>query len=72
MAKIDWDKFPSIPGFSAVGMKREIQARIYEKTKDMTPQEHLEYLHKSAEEFWAEEDCRRAEKKASQQEKAVS
>ena len=46
MAQIDWSKYPPIPGFDCVAMKREIQAKIYEETKHMTPEERREYTRK--------------------------
>jgi hypothetical protein len=32
-------------------MKRDIQAKIYEETKDMTPEERREYIRQGAERF---------------------
>jgi hypothetical protein len=54
MEKINWDKFPPIPGFDSVRMKREIQARIYEETKHMTPEEQREHTRQASERFWAD------------------
>jgi hypothetical protein len=36
--------------FDCVEMKRRIQAEIYEETKDLTPDQVIEYYRKSAEE----------------------
>jgi len=59
MTKIDWDKYPPMPGFDSVRMKREIQATIYEETKNMTPEEQRERLRKNSDAFWADvERCR--------------
>ena len=37
------------PNFSCLKMKEEIQAKIYEETKDMTNEEFLAYLNKKLE-----------------------
>ena len=62
MTKIDWNRFPIIPGFDAIECKRRIQAEIYEETKDMTLEERWEYSRKSSEllrkeqeQYWAEQ-----------------
>jgi len=39
----------AIPGFDCVKMKREIQAQIYEETKNMTPEEQRERLRQAGE-----------------------
>ena len=36
--------------FSAVEMKRKIQAEIYEEIKHLTPEQELEYYHKKGQE----------------------
>ncbi|GHT42584.1 hypothetical protein FACS189443_5760 [Planctomycetales bacterium] len=54
MTKIDWDKFKPIQGFSCLKMKDEIQAAIYEKTKNMTAEEFRAYFRKGSEEFQKE------------------
>ena len=61
MTKLDLSKIKPIPGFDCVKMKREIQAKIYEETKNMTPEEQRERLRKNSEKFWADIECRRAE-----------
>ena len=61
MTKIDWSKFPVIPGFDALKTKWDIQAQIYEETKDMTSEEVREYFHKSSEELRREREQYRAE-----------
>ena len=62
MAKINWEKFPPVPGFDSIRMKREIQAKIYEETKDMTREEVREYIRRGAERFDEEQRLRRAER----------
>ena len=61
MTRINWDRFPPMPGFDSVRMKREIQAAIYEETKNMTPEEQQERLRKNSEKFWADIERRRTE-----------
>jgi len=39
MTKIDWNKFKPIPGFDSLKWKQEVQAKIYEETKHMTPEQ---------------------------------
>ena len=51
MTKIDLSRFKVIPGFSCIQMKRDIQAKIYEETKNMTPEELREYTRQGAERF---------------------
>jgi hypothetical protein len=51
MTKLDLSQFKPIPGFSCIKMKRDIQAKIYEETKDMTPAERQEYIRQGAERF---------------------
>ena len=60
--KIDWSKYPPIPGFDCVKMKREIQAKIFEETKHMTLEERRERTRKRAEQFDEEQRLRRAER----------
>ena len=50
MTKIDWSKYPPVPGFDSIRMKREIQAKIYEETKHMTREEVREYYRQASEE----------------------
>ena len=49
MTKIDWSRFPVIPGFDAIECKRRIQAEIYEETKDMTRDQVREYYRQVVE-----------------------
>jgi hypothetical protein len=58
MTKIDWNKFPVVPGFDAIECKRKVQAEIYEETKYMTPEEQRERLRQVVERA----DQRRAER----------
>lgn len=37
-----------IKGFDCVKMKHDAQAKIYEATKGMTPEQELEYIHQQA------------------------
>ncbi len=37
-------------GFDCVEFKRQAQARIYERIKDLSPEEEIEYFRKAAEE----------------------
>ena len=46
-----WKRFPPIRGFDCLKMKNDIQARIYEDIKDMTPAQRLEYYRRGAGEF---------------------
>ena len=50
MTKFNWNIEP-IPGFSCVQMKRDIQAKIYEETKDMTPEQRRERTRQASERF---------------------
>ena len=38
-----------IPGFDVLEWKREIQAKFYQETKDLTSDEFLEYIRKKNE-----------------------
>ena len=49
MTTLDLSQIKPIPGFDCVTMKREIQAKIYEETKHMTPEEQRERLRKVSE-----------------------
>jgi len=49
MATLDLSTIKPIPGFDCVKMKREIQAQIYEETKNMTPKEQRERLRRMLE-----------------------
>ena len=50
MTKFNWNIEP-IPGFSCVQMKREIQAKIYEETKDMTLEQRRERTRQESKSF---------------------
>jgi hypothetical protein len=50
MTTLDLSKIKPIPGFDCVKMKREIQAQIYEETKNMTREEVREYYRQASEE----------------------
>ena len=60
MTKSEWNIEP-IPGFSCVQMKRDIQAKIYEETKHMTPEERRERTRLASERFWKEIEQKRRE-----------
>jgi len=49
-----------IPGFDVLEWKREIQARFYQETKDMTGNEFLEYIRKGNEQIREERRLRQA------------
>ena len=50
MTKLETNWFPeAIPGFDCVKMKREIQAQIYEETRQLTPEEQRERLRQAGE-----------------------
>ncbi|MCL2005877.1 MAG: hypothetical protein FWG73_06895 [Planctomycetaceae bacterium] len=49
MTKIDWSKYPVIPGFDSLKWKRETQRKIYEETNGMTWEEQRERLHQVSE-----------------------
>ena len=66
MTKIDWSKYPPVPGFDSIKMKREIQAKIYEETKHMTREEKREHTRKGAEEFDRKTERLRAERQAAE------
>ena len=49
MTTLDLSTIKPIPGFDCVKMKREVQAKIYEETKNMTWEEQRERLRKVSE-----------------------
>jgi len=50
MTTFDLSKIKPIPGFDSLKWKREVQAKIYEETKDMTWEEQRERLRQAVEE----------------------
>ncbi len=60
----DLKKIRPIPGFDCVKMKHDIQAKIYEETKDMSWDERIAYFRRGSEEFRREMGQRRAMKDA--------
>lgn len=56
MTKAIWNIEP-ISGFSCVKMKRDIQAKIYEETKDMTPEQRRERTRQASVRFREEGKC---------------
>ena len=61
MTKIDWSKYPIIPGYDPVQCKREAHARIRKETEGMTDAEVREYYRCGAERFDEDMKRRRAE-----------
>ena len=59
MTTDDLNNIQPIPGFDCVKMKHDIQAKIYEETKDMTWDERMAYMRQKAAAFRQE----RAQKK---------
>ena len=51
-----------IPGFDVLKWKREVQARIYQETKNMTSDELLEYIRKGNDKRREERRLRQAER----------
>ena len=51
-----------IEGFDCIAFKRQAQEQIYQETKDMTPEEELEYIHRNAQEGEMGEIWRKFEK----------
>ena len=49
MTKLDMSQFKPIPGFDSLKWKQEVQAKIYEETKDMTSEEVCEYFRQAVE-----------------------
>jgi len=62
LTTLELSKIQPIPGFDCVKMKREIQAQIYEETKNMTREEQCERLRKNVERFDREIERIRAER----------
>jgi hypothetical protein len=62
MTKLDLSTIKPIPGFDCVKMKREIQAAIYEETKNMTSEEYLAYIRNESKVFREEQRLRRVER----------
>ena len=58
MTKLDLSQIKPIPGFDSLKWKREVQAKIYEETKDMTSEEVCEYFRQAGDRA----ERRRAEK----------
>jgi hypothetical protein len=56
MTKLDLSQFKPIPGFNSLESKREIQAKIYEEIKDLTPKQRRECFRKASEELWLERE----------------
>jgi len=63
LTALELSKIKPIPGFDCVKMKQEIQAQIYEETKNMTREEQRERLRKNVERFDREIERIRAERR---------
>jgi len=57
------EKIKIIEGFDCVAFKRKAQEEIYQETKDMTPRQYLEYIHRQVREGEMGEIWRKFEKK---------
>ena len=64
MTTLDLSAIKPIPGFDCVAMKREIQAKIYEETKHMTPEERQERTRQVSKKIREEGERFRAERAA--------
>jgi len=65
MPKSETTKSRIIPGFSCLQMKREIQAKFYKETKNMTTEELLVHIQKGAGRFDEEQKQQQAERQHS-------
>jgi hypothetical protein len=52
-----------IEGFDCIAFKSKVQEKIYQATKDMTPEQELEYIHCQVHEGEMGEIWRKFEKK---------
>jgi hypothetical protein len=64
MTKFDLSKFKPIPGFDSLKSKREIQAKIYEEIKDLTPGQRREYFRQASERMREDREQYQAEQAA--------
>jgi hypothetical protein len=55
--------------FDAVAFKHKVQLEIYEETKDLSPEELVEYFNKAGERFRLEIEALREKKEKAQQKK---
>lgn len=55
-----WKQFAGTPSINCVQMKHDIQAKIYEETKDMTWEERRAYYQRGSEAFRRESAQRQA------------
>ena len=65
MTKIDLSQFKPIPGFDSLKWKQERQAKIYEETKHMTPEQRREREWQASERMRKEREQYQAELAAS-------
>jgi hypothetical protein len=64
MTKIDLSQFKPIPGFDSLKWKQEVQTKIYEETKHMTPEERRERTRQASERMRKEREQYQAEQAA--------
>jgi ElaB/YqjD/DUF883 family membrane-anchored ribosome-binding protein len=55
--------------FDAIAFKHKVQQEIYEETKDLSPEELVEYFNKAGERFRRELEALREKKNKAQQKK---
>ena len=61
MTKLDLSQFKPIPGFDSLKWKQEVQAKIYEETKGMTPEQRRERTRQASERMRKEREQYRAQ-----------
>jgi hypothetical protein len=64
MTKIDLSQFKPIPGFDSLKWKQEVQAKIHEETKHMTPEQRRERERQASERMCKEREQYQAEQAA--------
>lgn len=62
MSTIERTRPDTIPGFSALKMKQELQERVYRNTEGMTDEEVREYIRNGGEQFYREMEERHAKR----------
>ena len=60
MTKLDLSQFKPIPDFDSLKWKQEVQAKIYEETKGMTPEQRRERTRQASERMRKEREQYRA------------
>jgi hypothetical protein len=61
MTTFDLSQIKPIPGFDSLKWKQEVQEKIYEATKHMTPEQRREHTRQASERFQADMKRRRIE-----------